>query len=203
MTLSSFNLEASPVARMRKAGRRGFTLAEVMMAVTMFTWLSLGVFMMLSKAYELSKITRCMDDGRAALATFGDQFLRLQTTDTEPSTQPDGTIVNGTWTRWLFKPSGTGTDGTGLNWGSMSDTHGSVAAPSVSSLNVNIGGASLNVPAQITRQVQYVDPTTGATTTSKLVATSGGYMLQATFTITYTISGRLHTQKLVVMRYVP
>ena len=176
MIPSSFNLPASPAARLRKAWRRGFTLMEVMMAVTMFTWLSLGVFMMLSKAYELTKITRCMDDGRAALATFGDQFLRLQTTDTEP--RHPARWNHREWDAGLAGSSNPvaardGWHGPGT-WGAMSDTHGSVAASSVSSLNVTIGGPGLNIPAQITRQVQYVDPSSGATTASKIVATSGG-----------------------------
>src|SRR5882724_8286328 len=93
---------SQPHRRLRRVAGRAFTLAEVMVAVTVFSLLTLGVYQILIKAYEIAAITRCRDDGRAVLTTFADQFMRLQTTDDETINNPDGSTTSGTYIRELF-----------------------------------------------------------------------------------------------------
>lgn len=199
---------------MRLGLTRAFTLVEVMVAVVVFCMMALGIYKVMLKAYELNAVARCTDDGRAVLATFGDQFMRLQSSDYNAA-WPDGHggTIAATYTRWLFQPTSGGPTGTGLTWsptGSaaftspvLSDTNGNTPLTSVASLPVTIGGPTLNVAAQVTRAVNYIDISTGAVSLSKVVSASGGYMVLGTFTISYSVYGDSRTQSLSVVRYVP
>lgn len=174
--------------RMRRGASRGFTLAEVMIATMVFTMGILGVYAMMIKSYELVTLARHRDNARAFLVSFSDQFLRLQTTDM---------ISGGSVLRPLFATNGTGGDG--LSW---TDTAGNVVTGNAQAyLSVTLGEASSSqVPARVTRQVQYID-TSGAVVGSQLT-TAAGWVLQGTFTITYSIRGYPQTQSITVARSV-
>jgi prepilin-type N-terminal cleavage/methylation domain-containing protein len=100
---------------MRLGLTRAFTLVEVMVAVVVFCMMALGIYQVMLKAYEFNAVARCTDDGRAVLATFGDQFMRLQSSDYNAA-WPDGHggTVAATYTRWLFQPTSGAATGTGL-----------------------------------------------------------------------------------------
>ena len=176
-------------ARLRRQAQRGFTLVEVMIATTVFTMGILGVYAMMLKSYELVTLARHRDNGRALLLSFADQFLRLQTTD-----QIGGAII----TRNLFVAN-TVPDAGGLNW---TDTSGHVATVDSQGLHVLLGDSSSSqVPATVTRVVSNIDSATGDQVAGA-TATAAGWMLQATFTISYTIKGRPQSQSIVVARSV-
>ena len=176
-------------ARIRQRARRGFTLVEVMIATMVFTMGILGVYAMMIKSYELVTLSRHRDNGRALLLSFADQFLRLQTTDLIA-----GVVV----TRPLFVTN-TVPDAGGLNW---TDTSGHVGTVDVQGLHVLLGeSTSSQVPATVTRLVSNLDATTGAAV-SGVTATAAGWMLQGTFTITYSINGRAQSQSITVARSV-
>jgi prepilin-type N-terminal cleavage/methylation domain-containing protein len=181
-------------ARLRRRAHRGFTLAEVMMATVVFTMGILGVYAMMLKSYELVTLSRHRDNARAVLLSFADQFLRLQTADS-------GVI------RGLFVPHSA--TGLGLTW---TDTTGAVVNGDLITpwpaayIPVTLGNSIDNtkgsqVLARVSREVTLIDPATGipvAGTTPSYSA--AGYMLQATFTITYPISGRTQSQSIIVAR---
>lgn len=175
-------------ARGRKAGTRGFTLVEAMVATFIFTLVMLGVYAALIKSQQLIALTRYQDNARAVLLSFADQFTRLQTTE-------DGTNL----TRVLFTPTtaeqGTGTD---LSWGSV---NAQTSSTGTENLVINLGGTANAVPATVTRIVKQISPTTGADQTSPY--TAAGYLLRGTFTISYSISGKSYNQSLTVVRAVP
>jgi prepilin-type N-terminal cleavage/methylation domain-containing protein len=175
---------------LRRRARRGFTLVETMIATAVFTMGILGVYAMMLKSYELVTLARHRDNGRALLLSFADQFLRLQTTDLIPG--------SGVVTRQLFANSPSPT-GDGLSW---TDSTGTVVVGTGSGLLVTLGEAgSSQVPATVTRVVNFIDSTTG-NTVSGATTTAAGWMLEATFTITYSIRGRTQTQSLTVARSV-
>jgi prepilin-type N-terminal cleavage/methylation domain-containing protein len=178
--------------RLRAGTRRGFTLAEAMMAVTIFAMITLGIYQMLIKSYQMSALTRYRDDARGVILSFADQFMRLQTTTTHSGTA---------YTRYLFAITNAPT-GTGLNWGSLSDQDCLTAIPTVPSLALTIGGVSTGIPATVTRTVVPLDPSTGAAAGSTTF-TAAGYMLLGTFTITYSLLGQTYTQSVSVVRAAP
>ncbi len=182
---------ASRTAR-RMSSRRGFTIVETMVAATIFTMLTIGVYTMLMKSYQLIALTRVRDDARAVLRSFADQFARLSTTQ-----EIDGVVRQ----RWLFLPSG-GPTGRGLVWGALSDQNTSINAENVPSLPIPLGGESHRVNATLTRDVRYVNATSGANVTSRTIE-AAGYLLSGTFTINYTMNGKDYTQSLTVLRAAP
>ena len=160
-----------------------------MIATMVFTMGILGVYMMMLKSYELVTLARHRDNARAILLAFADQFERLQTTDQQ------GALVV---TRFLFQIATTPT-GTGLSWTSANNvtTNGTSAG-----LPLMLGDSgSSQTPATVTRKVQYVDSTSGAPVAG-VTATAAGWMLEATFTIQYSIKGRSQVQSLTVARSV-
>jgi len=166
-------------------------LAEVMIATTVFTMGILGVYAMMIKSYHLITLARHRDNARAYLMSFSDEFLRLQTTD----------LISGNpVTRRLFcTPDMSGTGGDGLHW---TDTTGNtITGDYAASLPVVLGEASSSqVPAVVTRQVHYLNSAGAMVSTN--TATAAGWLLQATFTITYSIQGQPQTQSITVARSV-
>jgi len=167
--------------------------------IAVFVMVTLGTYTMLIRAYELSAQARARDEARAVLRTFGDQFERLQTTD-----EVGGSV----YMRWLFLPTGSPT-GRGLRWGDsssgqmlLSDWNTSVNASDVPSLAVTLGSGSYSIPAQVTREVHYVDESTGVDSSSQNVQ-AAGYLLRVTFTIAYKVNNRSYSQSLTVARAVP
>ncbi len=163
-----------------------------MMSTMVFTLVALGVYTMLIKSYQMIALSRCRDEARAVLRTYADQFQRLQTTEK---------ISGTTYNRWLFNPT-NGPSGRGLRWGSLSDTNTSVAATEVPNIAITLGTGGHATAATLTRDVRYVNATTGATTTS-LQIDAAGFMLTATFAINYRSSGRAYAQSLTVVRATP
>lgn len=176
----------------RLSSRRGFTLVETLVAATIFMMVTLGVYSMLLKSYQLIALTRVRDDARAVLRTFADQFERLSTTK-----EVDGVSRQ----RWIFLPS-NGPTGRGLVWGALSDENTSVNAEDVPYLPVVLGGESHQVAATLTRDVRYIDASNGTNVLDREIE-AAGYMLSATFTINYSLSGKDYTQSLTVLRAAP
>ncbi len=162
------------------------------MAATIFTLVVLGVYSCLIKAYQLEALSRCRDDARAVLRTYADQFERLQTTEL---------VGASTYNRWLFNPT-SGPSGRGMVWGSLSDSNTSVAAADVPYLTVTLGSPDSGVTAQVTRDVSYVNSSTGATSSSRTIEASG-YMLKGVFAISYSLAGHTYSQSITVLRAAP
>jgi len=176
----------------RSASRRGFTLVETMVAATIFVMVTLGVYTMLMKSYQLIALTRVRDDARAVLRSFADQFERLSTTE-----EVDGVSRQ----RWIFLPS-SGPTGRGLVWGALSDENTSVNAEDVASLPIVLGGESHRVNATLTRDVRYINAASGENAADRTIE-AAGYMLSGTFTINYAMNGTSYTQSLTVLRAAP
>lgn len=124
-------------------------------------------------AYNINHKARLRDNARAVLRTYVDQFQRLAYAN------------NSNVVRMLFTPT-SGDTGLGLRWGALSDEINYLGAPA--ELTVNIGPPQSVQYATVTRNVSYVNPATGATSTTP-VSDAAGIMLRATFTITYTLGG--------------
>jgi len=170
--------------------RKGMTLVEAMMATMVFTLGMLGVYMMLIKSYELVTFCRHRDNARAVLLSFADQFQRLRTTDSS------GTLG------FLFQTATTPTS-FGLSWTDSNNVTVSnyTDTSDVAGLPVMLGDtASSGIRARVFRTVQPLQMSDGSTVTGSPTYTAAGYMLQATFTVTYTVKGRPFTQSLTVAR---
>jgi Tfp pilus assembly protein PilV len=175
----------------KRCGRRGYSLFEVMIAACLFTMVTLGVYSALIQSYKMAKLSRCRDESRAILRTYVDQFQRLETS----------VKVNGKDTRrWLFLPT-NGTTGQGLVWGALNDQPSNNGAAAAAYLPMTLGNSTSKVNARLTRNVTYVDPSTGAPDTTP--GTDSTFLLQAVFEITFELNGRTHSQRMTVMRSVP
>ena len=167
-----------------------------MMASGIFVMATLGIYTMLIKSYQMAALSRCRDDARAVIRTYADQFERLQTTEQVPA------VTGPSYTRWLFYPEGS-PSGRGLVWGSLSNANVySSPLPTVASLAVALGESNHPVPATVTRDVTYVDASTGAVSSVQHVQ-AAGYLMRGTFTINFTLNSKNYTQSLTVVRAVP
>ena len=152
----------------------------------------LGVYAMMIKSYELVTLSRHRDNARAYLASFSDQFLRLNTTDPNPTAGLPPIL------RPLFDTSSTH-PGDGLVWTDTNNVQSNGAG--LPYLQVTLGEAgSSQIPAQVRRYVTYLDSTGTATSTN--TAAAAGWILQGTFTIQYQIAGRTQVESITVARSV-
>lgn len=174
--------------------QEGFTLVESIMAVVVFTMLMMGVYSALIRSYHLSALSRCYDDARAILRSYVDQFQRLQTTEKVNNVDLD---------RYLFTPTASPT-GRGLVTPTtgLSDETVYINLPEADYLNITLGGEGHEIAAKLTRQVNYVNATTGAITNTKTI-TAAGSMLTATFTISFNLNDKSYTESMTVLRVAP
>jgi Tfp pilus assembly protein PilV len=178
--------------RPRRRRVAGFTLLEAMLSTTIFTMVTLGVYTILIKSYQMIALSRCRDEARAVLRTYADQFLRLQTTER---------VSGATYNRWLFNPT-NGPSGRGLRWGELSDRNTSTAATEVANIPITLGTGGHATAATLTRDVRYVASSSGANVNA-LSIDAAGFMLSATFAINYRSSGKAYTQSITVTRATP
>lgn len=163
-----------------------------MVATLLFTSVALGVYGMLIKSYQMSALSRAIDEARGVLRTYADQFQRLQTTDR---------VGAATYNRWLFNPTSAPT-GRGLVWGSLNNANTSVNAANSSYLAITLGGTGHSIPAKLTRDVRYLDAATGNRTTTQTIE-AAGYLLSGTFTITFEMNQRTYSQSISIVRAAP
>ncbi len=180
----------------RKRMFAAFTLVEAMVSTVIFTMCMLGVYTIEVRSYNISALTRYRDNARAILQSYADQFERLQTTDTSG------------YTVWLFNTTNGVYTGEGLLWDDntgtpqLSDESTNIAAATPSSgLSITLGSSSSTIPATVTRLVEQISPTTGSSSSAPY--TAAGYLLRATFSISFTVSGYPYTQSMTVLRAVP
>jgi Tfp pilus assembly protein PilV len=162
--------------------KQGYSIMEVMVAATVFTVVTLGVFAALIQSYKFAKLSRCQDESRAILRTYVDQFQRLK-------------ISNDAL--WLFNPS-NGPTGQGLTGGSLHDQYTSNGAADIPYMLLKLSTRTATVPAKLTRNVSYVNPTTGEFSPNKI--NGSNYLIQATFEIEFDLNGRTYKQRMTSMR---
>lgn len=124
--------------------------------------------------YKINHKARLRDNARAVLRTYVDQFQRLAYAN-------DDNVV-----RMLFNPANGNNTGLGLRWGALSDEIEYAGAPT--SLTIDIGPPGSPQPATVTRNISYVNSATGASASAP-VKDAAGFMLKATFTVSYKIEG--------------
>ncbi len=167
-----------------------------MVSTVIFTLCMLGVYTIEVRSYQISAITRYRDNARAILQSYADQFERLQTTDSIG------------YRLWLFNATSGSYTGGGLLWNDNTNTPqlsnestNAAAATASTGLTITLGSSGSSIPATITRLVEQISPTTGLANSAPY--TAAGYMLRATFFISFKVSGKTYTQSLTVLRAVP
>jgi len=189
--------------------RRGFTLVEVMMAATIFAGAAIGIYAMLVKSYQVMALGRCRDQARAVLRTYADQFQRLQTTRKikanqveVPGSSPVIYVPAGTYSLWLFVPTGGSPSGRGLVWGSLNDVDTSTNVSATAYLPITLGPPESATPARVTRDVSYLNSSTGSRITTQVID-AAGFMITGTFTVTYSLIGKSYSESITVVRAAP
>ena len=187
----------------RSAACRGFTLVEAMVATMVFTVVILGVYSAITKAYQLSQVTRYNDQARAVLISYVDQFQRLETADT---------IGNQSYVRPFFTKTvatGYGLDNLNRINDTAADENAVVTAADGRPKAITLGDSS-NTPitAYMTRTVYPLNVSTGTMlpveTDTTAYYKAPGYALVGIFTISYTLpSGKTYTQRLATTRSIP
>ncbi len=156
------------------------SLVEVMVATGVASMALLALLGTAFTAYKINQKARLRDNARAVLRTYVDQFQRLA------FSSESGTI------RQLFSETPPGADGQpqptgkGLVWGGLSDGIPYPDEPTV--LEINIGTPGSPQTAIVTREVRFVNMTTGEVAVSR-IQDAAGFMMRATFTVTYTVAG--------------
>lgn len=171
----------------------GFTLTEVMVAALITVMVTLGALTSATRAYQIAAQARIRDNARVVLKTYADQFLRLQTTERA--------VDNSVYTRWLFNVT-PGPTSQGLRWGELSDDITRDPMPTDPLVIQLRGNGDETSPATVTRDVTYINPTTGETSLTRQTE-AAGYYLQATFTVSYSLNGRDFATSQTVLRAVP
>lgn len=181
------------VARRGKLRRRGgLTLVEVMVAAAVAAMALVVLIGTLIVAYRVNHSARLRDNARAVLRTYADQFQRLGYAydhDFNDSTPPVQRVI---FTETIA-PTGLG-----LRWGALSDQIYLPGAPET--LTVNLGSATSPTMATITRAVSYVN--LGGNSALIKGDDPAGFMLQATFFISYIVNGRTITGELSILRLI-
>jgi hypothetical protein len=152
-------------------------VAVTLSTITLFALLSTSVI-----TYKINHKARLRDNARSVLRTYVDQFQRLAYSDE---------ITGTNLIRTIFLPTVDGSGnpvptGRGLRWGALSDETPNLYQTDV--CEIDIGPPGSPQFARVTRSVMNVTPSTGASSATK-VSDAAGFMLRATFTITYTITG--------------
>ena len=177
-----------------------------MVATVLLSMIILSILAVLIGSYRVAAKARYADHARYVIKSFADQFLTQAPSDSNGNLLPMFVVtqdVNGH----------SAGQGTGLSW---TNTNPVTGAPESGTLVTNTttgtsyytllladnSGASVPVTAQVTRTVQYVDPSSGGPT---LVNTtySAGYLLVGIFTITYPFLGVQVSQSISVVRSIP
>ena len=178
---------------LRARPRAGATLVEALIGIVVFAMTMLGVYAGLVQSYKLEALCRYRDNARAILRTYVDQFQRLQTT-----VEYDNQIYK----RWLFMPSDA--TGKGLkSWeeGLSDDDNYKQVDPASAPLQITLGTGDYALPAQLTREVHFVHPTTGDKSEAMVIEATG-YLISATFRITFTFDGEERSEEISVLRTV-
>ncbi len=192
----------SAVARStRRQAKLGFTLVELMVATTIFTLAALGATAGIIQATKLTAKGRYRDRALTVLQTLTDQFQnakykKADERTTKPLFTPT-TAPTGTGLAWNYRngnylyvdDGGTGPTGWTEVVISDGDKSGDYALGTDDGLKIylarpgifDLSGAPI---ATITREVTYIDPTTGATDAG-ISQPRLGWLLKATFTLTY------------------
>ena len=206
--------QPAPSPRRELRSRRAFTLAETMVASTIFFMGMLGVYTMMIYSYKMESLARYRDNARSVLLTYADRFERLQTTDpatgylrnffdTVPST-PNSLGLSWTDNSGNFTDYSTNPATITQSW---TDNSGNATSGSVTGFQIHLGDStSAQIPAVLTEIVRNCDanaatrPTTGSGSNA-----AAGRIIEATFTITYNIPGvpQQQTLSLSVTRTVP
>jgi len=173
----------------RDSSKRGFTLAETMIATVLLSMIILSILAVLIGSYRVAAKARYNDHARYVVKSLADQFLTQQTTDGFGNTLP------------LFQD--TTPTGTGLTW---TDLNGTQVTGDAGGLAVILGeNTGAPITANVTRTVWYVyaSGANAGQVTSVPQNGSAGYMLRGDFTITYPFMGNTLSQTVSAIRSVP
>lgn len=218
--------EVSSFLKFREHGRKrhaGFTLPETIVGVVLFAMVMVGVYTGLVQSYHMQALSRYRDNARAILRSYVDQFQRLSTT-TEYAGIPysrwlfvptgdftgDGLSTSGLCVDDIRTYSDPGPPGNVVLTPPVeitlcsSNPAGQTARwhewprPAIDRSGIT---ESYALPAELSREISYVDPATGATSGNLTIGDSG-YMLQGIFRITFNYNKKAYTESLSVMRVV-
>jgi type II secretory pathway pseudopilin PulG len=175
---------------------------EVMVATVLLSLIIVSILSALIGAYRVAAKARFNDHARYVIKSFSDQFLTQATTD-----------INGN-TLTMFQVTvdpNPGPNlghqcalGTGLSWTNYDGSGGSPTAGNYG-YNVILGdntGSNAPITAVVSRSVWYLYSSTGAETLLPQNQ-SAGYLLEGTFTITFTLWGNTVTQSITNVRAYP
>jgi hypothetical protein len=165
-----------------------------MVATVLLSMIILGILEVLIGSYRVAAKARYRDHARYVIKSFADQFLTQQAFDGNGNLLP------------FFTPTvdsmGNATPlGTGLTWTNTDGSAGySSASPITDSSNVPVVGLNFYVllgdnsgapvTATVQRSVQYIYPQVNGGETLIAQDSPAGYMLEATFTISYQFLGQ-------------
>jgi len=201
----------------------GFTLPETIIGVVLFAMVMVGVYTGLVQAYHMQAVSRHRDNARAVLRTYLDQFQRLSTSTRHGDVSyprwlfaptggftGDGLSTTGLCIDDLFSFPDPGPPTSGVPTPPVEITLGSSnpAGRTASwwahprpALNRAAITERYALPAQLSRDVVYVNPANGEDSAAPVIG-DAGYLIRGTFKIEFTYNRKLCIETLSVMRVV-
>lgn len=186
--------------------RKAFTLVEVMVATVLLSLIIVTILDTLIGSYRVAAKARYADHARYVIKSFADQFLTQTPWDQYGNVYP-------MWVPTVDGVTGNLTpQGTGLSWTNADGSLGYTSLPDPDGVpltfNVLLGDTSgAPVTASVTRTVQWVTAnynTAPGNPTLIQQNQPGGYMLVATFSISYPFLGVTPpAQSITVTRALP
>ena len=155
-----------------------------MVATVLLSMIILGILEVLIGSYRVAAKARYRDHARYVIKAMSDQFLTQQAFD------GNGNLLT------FFTPTVDGLGnatalGTGMSWTNSDGSAGTMSADPLHTYFYVLLGDNSGAPIQATvqRSVEYIYPQVNGAETLIAQNSPAGYMLQATFSITYQFQG--------------
>jgi type II secretory pathway pseudopilin PulG len=190
-------VEQGPSVGRRSTSRGGFTLVETMVATILLTMIILGILQVLIGSYRVAAKARYADHARYVIKSLADQFMTQYNKDnTTGATLPLFTVT-------LDTSNNIVPLGSGLAWTNTDGTPGVISTDGTVFYVLLGDNSGAPITASVSREVCYLDPTTGNRMTS-MANLADGVVMEGDFSITYQYLGvQVPVQTITAVRAIP
>jgi type II secretory pathway pseudopilin PulG len=189
-------VEQGPSVGRRSTSRGGFTLVETMVATVLLTMIILGILQVLIGSYRVAAKARYADHARYVIKSLADQFMKQYNKDPSGATLPLFTVT-------LDTSNNIVPLGSGMAWTNTDGTPGFISTDGTVFYVLLGDNSGAPITASVSREVCFLDPTTGNRLTT-LGSGADGVVMEGDFSITYQYLGvQVPMQTITAVRAIP